>query len=33
MKINLELVMVGRTSEIQTTANFFPELRIMQIDS
>jgi hypothetical protein len=33
LKIISELVMAGRTSGIKTTADFFPELRIMQINT
>jgi hypothetical protein len=33
LKIISELVMAGRTSRIKTTANIFPELRIMQINT
>jgi hypothetical protein len=33
LKIISELVMVGRTFGIKTAADFFPELRIMQINT
>jgi hypothetical protein len=33
LKIISELVMAGRTSGIKTAADFFPELRIMQINT